>query len=71
MKHRCHICGQEIMRDDFFMDYGQGKVCSSCLIATDEPDMMISGLFRQKNEIRTAPPEPEPFMVEQAVQNVG
>ncbi len=70
MKNRCHICGEEIVKDDFFMDYGQGKVCSSCLVGMETPELMISSLFRQKNEIRDASQEPNLAMVEQAVQNL-
>ncbi|GEM_PF-1501934 len=67
MKKNCCLCGERIHQDDFFMDHGQGTMCSACLVGLETPTMDISSLFREKRFSERPKEEPTEQIVLDAV----
>lgn len=71
MKIICHICKNRIHRDDFYMDYGKGTVCSACLVGMETPDTTMSALFTGKRSCDLSQFEPDQTLVEEALQAIS
>lgn len=71
MKHTCILCGKRVEDHDFFMDYGQGTVCSTCLVGLEVPDMSLSALFSQDSAHDLSRFEPSEQLVEEAMQAIS
>lgn len=53
------------------MDYGQGKMCSTCLVGLETPSMNISNLFAENSSCRLPRQEPNEQVVAEAVQAIS
>ncbi|WP_147819086.1 hypothetical protein [Salidesulfovibrio onnuriiensis] len=71
MRHTCILCGKQIENHDFFMDYGQGNVCSTCLVGLEVPNMGISALFMQDHSCEAPKYEPSEELVLEAMQAIS
>lgn len=71
MKNHCHLCNKQIERDDFYMDYGQGPVCSTCLVGLETPDMGVSTLFMENDSGDLSRYEPSEQVVIEALTAIS